>query len=184
MRRSTFHELLDRLRHGDEQAAEELVRQYEPEIRRMVRMRLNGSLSAVVDSVDISQSVFANFFVRVAIGQFDLDSPEQLLNLLIVMARNKCVDWQRREGKQRMQRAMLQEEPADDAESPFDRAEWSELMERFRSRLSTDEQDLAARRARGEAWNDIAQELGTTPDACRKRLTRACDRVAQELGLE
>ena len=33
-------------------------------------------------------------------------------------------------------------------------------------------------------WNEIAAELGGTPDGHRMRLTRALDRVAPELGLD
>ena len=36
----TFRELIDRVRSGDEQAAIDLVRRYEPAIRRAARVRL------------------------------------------------------------------------------------------------------------------------------------------------
>jgi RNA polymerase sigma-70 factor (ECF subfamily) len=39
--------------------------------------------------MDICQSVLASFFVRAAVGQFELDRPEPLVGLLIGMARNK-----------------------------------------------------------------------------------------------
>ena len=54
-----------RVRQGDEQAAEELVRRYEAEIRLEVRgwLRLrNPGLRRVFDSMDICQSVLASFF--------------------------------------------------------------------------------------------------------------------------
>src|SRR5439155_10201521 len=93
-----FTDLLRRVRAGDEQAATQLVRQYEPEIRRAVRIRLaNPRLQQVLDSMDICQSVLANFFTRAAAGQFDLESPEQLIRLLISMARNKVTDAARRQ---------------------------------------------------------------------------------------
>src|SRR5262245_54510452 len=82
--------LVERVRAGDARAAEELVRRYDPEVRRAVRVRLaDPRLQGVLDSMDICQSVLANFFARAAAGQFDLDSPEQLLALLVTMARNK-----------------------------------------------------------------------------------------------
>ena len=56
-----------------------------------LRCRL-ARLRRVLDSVDVCQSVLANFFVRVAAGQFDLDQPEQLLRLLATMARNRILD--------------------------------------------------------------------------------------------
>jgi len=39
----SFADFLDRIRAGDEQAAAELVRQYEPVIRREVRLRLHDT---------------------------------------------------------------------------------------------------------------------------------------------
>ena len=69
------------------------MRDYEPEIRRAVRIHLHDSpLQRQLDSVDICQSVLANFFVRAAAGQFDLTQPEKVIGLLVTMARNKPTD--------------------------------------------------------------------------------------------
>ena len=60
---------------------QELVRLYEPEVRRIIRTRLTDlHLRPLLDSQDICQSVLGNFFVRAATGQFELDTPQQLLN--------------------------------------------------------------------------------------------------------
>ena len=69
-----YADFIGRIRHGDERAAEELVRRYEPEIRLEVRgwLRLrNPALRRVFDSMDICQSVLASFFARAAVGDFD-----------------------------------------------------------------------------------------------------------------
>src|SRR5687767_6549155 len=74
-----FEAFLRRLRGGDQGAAAELVREFEPIIRRSVRSRLAGSpLAPVLDSEDVCQSVLASFFARVAAGQFELGGPEDL----------------------------------------------------------------------------------------------------------
>jgi hypothetical protein len=53
----TFRELIDRVRSGDEQAAIDLVRRYEPAIRRAARVRLSvPRLGRLLDSMDIWQS--------------------------------------------------------------------------------------------------------------------------------
>src|SRR5438552_17566387 len=97
-----FQELLDRVRSGDQEAARELVQRYEPAIRRAARVRLGDArLARRLDSMDICQSVLASFFVRVAAGQFDLERPEQLLSLLVAMARNKLATQSRTQGRQR-----------------------------------------------------------------------------------
>src|SRR3954451_10942080 len=85
-----FHDFIARIRGGDEDAARELVRQFEKVIRREVHLRLdNPRLYRVFDSMDISQSVLVSFFARASSGQFDLETPAQLVKLLIKMTRNK-----------------------------------------------------------------------------------------------
>src|SRR6516164_6643213 len=88
-----FQELIRRVRSGDAGAASELVRSYEPAIRRAARVRLvDPRLGRVLDSMDICQSVLASFFVRAALGQYELNTPDQLLRLLATMARNKLAN--------------------------------------------------------------------------------------------
>src|SRR5579871_5050344 len=72
-----FQQLMRRIRAGDQDAAAELVREYEPAIRRAARVwSLDPRLRRVFDSMDICQSVFASFFVRTALGQYDLQRPD------------------------------------------------------------------------------------------------------------
>src|SRR5439155_1979963 len=85
-------ELFQRVRGGDGAAAAELVRRYEPAIRRRVRVWLrlqDPRLRRVFDSMDICQSVLASFFVRAAAGQYELQDPGQLIALLFRMAQHK-----------------------------------------------------------------------------------------------
>src|SRR4051794_19258009 len=86
----SFQALMLRVREGDEAAAVELVRRYEPTIRRTIRLRLvDNRLCRMFDSMDICQSVLGSFFVRARLGQYDLGSPDHLIKLLMTMARNK-----------------------------------------------------------------------------------------------
>ena len=97
MSMTPISDLLAQVRGGDAAAAEELVRTYEPELRRAIRVRLTDArLRRLVDSIDICQSVLAGFFVRTAAGQYDIQTPEELLKLLVTMARNRVIDWARR----------------------------------------------------------------------------------------
>src|SRR6516225_3096861 len=90
--RSEFAEFLRRVRAGDEQAAEELVRRYEPAIRREVRLRLTDPrLYRLFDSMDVCQSVLAAFFLKAAAGQYQLERPEDLMRLLVGMTRKQLL---------------------------------------------------------------------------------------------
>jgi RNA polymerase sigma-70 factor (ECF subfamily) len=188
-----FRELIRKVRSGDQQAATDLVRQYEPEIRRAVRLRLTDPrLNRVLDSMDICQSVLANFFVRVHAGQFELDRPEQLLRLLVTMARNRLLDQARRQqaGRRDARRvdAAAEEGLANIADSgagtPSQIVSQAELLQRVRSQLTEEERLIAERRALGQDWAEIAKEMRSTPEAVRKKLGRAMDRVTRRLGLD
>jgi RNA polymerase sigma factor (sigma-70 family) len=188
---ATFLELIRRVRAGDQEAAAELVRAYEPAIRRTVRVRLKDTrLRRQFDSMDVCQSVLASFFVRAALGQFDLERSEQLLGLLSAMVRNKVAARAAHEGadKRDYRRTSAGLDAAAGVEIPTPppdgRLETQELLEKARRRLSEEERRLLDLKASGLEWADIAAQLGGTPDALRKKLTRAVDRVARELGLE
>ena len=85
-----FEDFVRRVRAGDEQAAEELVQLYEPLIRRELRIKMTDRrMSQLFDTVEICQSIWSSFFVRVAAGQYDLESPQHLAKLLSTMAKNK-----------------------------------------------------------------------------------------------
>jgi RNA polymerase sigma-70 factor (ECF subfamily) len=184
-----FAELLTRVRAGDAQAAEELVRKYEPAVRVAVRIQLTDpKLKRVLDSVDVCQSVLASFFVRAAAGQYDLESPAELIGLLVKMARNKlAMQARHHRARRRDQRRAVgldaaAEHPADEP-CPATQAAGRDLLQAFRARLTPEERELADRRAAGQAWRDIAAAMGGTADQRRVQLKRAADRVSHELGL-
>lgn len=191
---SSIKALLDRVRAGDASAAEELVRTYEPEVRRAIRVRMTDArLRKLVDSIDICQSVLAGFFVRTAAGQYDIQTPEELLRLLITMARNRVIDWSRRgQAERRDGRRNVSLQLDDGTDRPIASHEPSpasvlvnrDLLEQVRSRLSADELKLMEQRADGLGWTEIAAASGEQVNAVRMRLSRALDRVAAELGLE
>ena len=185
-----FADFLSRVRAGDDQAAKDLVDLYEPQIRRVVRVRLTSvSLRRVMDSIDVCQSVMADFFVRVANGQFELETPAQLIRLLGRMAQNKVIDHTRRQKAVRRDGGRLQAISCDDSAiaggdpTPSRIVAGRELLELVRARLTEKNRYLAEQRAQGRSWQELAQELGEKPDALRMRLSRALDGVTADLGL-
>jgi RNA polymerase sigma-70 factor (ECF subfamily) len=185
-----FQDLIRRIRGGDQLAATELVRRYEPAIRRAVRLRLaSAHLGSLLDSVDICQSVLGSFFVRAAAGQYELDTPENLQRLLVTMARNKLISQARKERAERRDRrrtAPVQPaaEPVDPIASPDQQAATRDLIHAVYRRLTPEERVLMELRQQGHDWNSIAAQLGDTSGVLRKRLSRALDRVTRQLGLE
>jgi RNA polymerase sigma-70 factor (ECF subfamily) len=187
----SFEDLIRRVRHGDGDAAAVLVRRYESAIRRAARFRLGDArLCAVLDSLDICQSVLASFFVRAAAGQYEITEPEQLLRLLVRMARNKVVDHARKEQAERRWHRQVpleggaQEQLAAAGPRPDQAASARELYQEVYRRLSALERRLVDQRSSGRDWATIAMEEGGSPVALRKQLSRALNRVASQLGID
>jgi RNA polymerase sigma factor (sigma-70 family) len=183
---------MQRVRAGDQQAATELVRQYESLIRREVRLHLEDRrLYRLFDSMDVCQSVLGSFFLRAAAGQYDLERPEQLVKLLVTMTRNKLASAARNQHRQRRDQRRAapggQEQLAflsDPNPGPDSVVSGQELLKRFREGLTDEERQLVDLRSEGLAWAEVAARLGGTPEARRMQLTRAIERMAHALGLE
>jgi DNA-directed RNA polymerase specialized sigma24 family protein len=188
---ATFQELIEWVRRGDGEAAVCLVRRYESAIRRAARFRLRSArLNAVLDSLDICQSVLASFFVRAAAGEYEITEPEQLLRLLVQMARNKVVDHARREHAQRRDHRQVplgvavHDTVVGTVPGPDHVASSRELFAEVYRRLSTEERRLVDMRNAGRDWASIAREQGVNAVALRKQFSRALNRVAQQLGID
>jgi RNA polymerase sigma-70 factor (ECF subfamily) len=186
----SFSDLIGRVRRGDQAAAAELVRRYEPAIRRAVRFRLTDpTLRRTCDSMDVCQSVLLSFFVRAASGQYELDTPEQLLKLLTAMARNKLLNTARnaraaRRDQRLVDNSFQESQLITDAPGPSRQAEARDLLEEVHRRLAPDERILVELRNQGHDWAAIAAQVGSNAVALRQKLHRALARVSAELGLE
>jgi RNA polymerase sigma-70 factor (ECF subfamily) len=181
MKNREFENFLAALRKGDEEVAAELVRRYEPLIRRVIRMRLTDPrLRRVFDSMDICQSVLANFFDEIAVGQLDVNTENHLRNLLVRMATNKLIDKIRRE--QRSAGGLPAEwEPTARGPSPSQVVAQRDLAQVIESQLSEKERWLAQKRAEGWSWVEMANETGDTTDALRMMHARALARIRSQL---
>jgi RNA polymerase sigma factor (sigma-70 family) len=184
MKSALFDEFLQAVRDGNARAAEELLRRYEPAIRRIVRLRLNDSpLRRLLDSTDICQSILAEFLARAGAGAFDVQSSRQLRGLLVTMALNKL------RSKARHERRHLGGLPdgwdcPDPHPTPGQSAARKDLVDVIRQRLPERERLLFDRRTAGDEWEEIAHDLGGSPDGLRMRLARAVRDVRDDLQRE
>jgi RNA polymerase sigma-70 factor (ECF subfamily) len=184
-----LEQLLERIRAGDHEAAAELVRRYEPEIRRVVRCRLRDHrLRRVFDSMDICQSVMGRFFAYATSHTLDISEPANLLSLLATMTRNKLRDTVRHETRTRRdhrrevhdQNALAEMVPTSDP-TPSQAVSNRDLLAHIRGRLDPEDLYLAEQRAEGREWSELAAEVGSTAEALRKRLARAFDKITAEM---
>jgi RNA polymerase sigma factor (sigma-70 family) len=86
-----FKTLMERLKNGDETAAQQLVDVYGETIIRVVRRKLNQKLRTLFDSIDFTQAVWASFFAF-APDRYQFDSPQKLIAFLTSLAQNKVVE--------------------------------------------------------------------------------------------
>ena len=88
-------EMLQRLRSGDQAAAEELHRRYAQRLCALAERQIGSRLGRRVGEDDIVQSVFRTFFRRTAEGEFSIDHSGSLWHLLVRITLNKI----RRQGE-------------------------------------------------------------------------------------
>jgi RNA polymerase sigma-70 factor (ECF subfamily) len=176
---------------GDQDAAAEIVRQFEPLILREIRLRLEDSrLRQECDTMDVSQSVLKSFFARAVAGEFSMEDPRQLLALLLTMARRKVVTRARHEHRQKRDRRRLDVNGAAEFDaipnrdpSPSAIVADAEFVAHARKLLSPDERQIADLRANSCSWKDVASRMGGTAQSRRVQFSRAVDRVTIQLGL-
>jgi internalin A len=174
----TFLELMQRVRAGDETAALELHATYADQLQRIIRIRLTQSaLRRQMDSIDICQSVFADFFVRTALGQYDLKSPTELLKLLATMGRNRLIHHAQKQRAARRDIRRVEGGAVEDFALPGGEGTPSqivsarELLQQCQARLTADERALLEQRRAGQGWDEIAATSGKSKHRRRKRAT-------------
>jgi RNA polymerase sigma factor (sigma-70 family) len=90
-----FHALMERVLAGSEEAAAELLRDYEPYLLHAIRKRLSKRIRPSFDSLDFAQDVWASVFA----GDWSrrvFRSPAEFVAFLAKLAHNKVADAGRR----------------------------------------------------------------------------------------
>lgn len=168
-----FGLLMQRVRAGSEEAAQELFERYGPHIFRVVRRRMTQKLRAKFDSADFVQAVWASFFAIPTCRQ-TFERPEALVAYLAQLASNKVVDAVR----QRMQTAKynVNRERSLDGSAAFQagtvagadptpsqiigaREEFAQLLKQLPAR----HQEIIVLLGEGHTHAEIAQRLNIDP---------------------
>ena len=186
-----FLDLIQRARSGDQTAATELVRRFEPFIQRMVRIRMyrrgdRDRLRHDIGSADVCQSVFRSLFRGLRKNRYRLEGPGDLEKVLHVMIRYNLATKARRSSVKL--RELLgdfeQQGWIDSGPQPDQEVAQQELITAIQEELSAEELDILTQSLDGTSWESIGQKLGTTADAARMRLKRALHRVRTKMGTE
>jgi RNA polymerase sigma factor (sigma-70 family) len=182
-------DLIQRSRSGEEAASAELVRQLEPIIQRIVRIRMRqrgdyDRLRHDVGSSDVCQSVFRSLFRGLRENRYRFDQPQDLERLLQVMIRFNVATKARR-SHVRLRELFDDFEQGgwvDSSPHPDQGMDQNDLIEAIREQFSEQEQELLTLWLDDTPWAAIGQKLGCSGDAVRVRLMRAVARVRKNLS--
>ena len=175
-----FLELLARVRGGDNSAAAELVQRYERIVLRSVRSRLGRSMRSAMDSMDVMQSVHRSLLTGVKSHRIQLDSPQQLIGLAVVMVQRKVArQWRKLKHFPTIGSASGEQSPvtalqaiASNEAAPAEMAAASDLLERLLGQLNAVDRQLVRLKLDGHSSVEAGRILGREPAFIRMRWSR------------
>jgi RNA polymerase sigma-70 factor, ECF subfamily len=190
-RGDSFDDILHRLRQGDDGASREVYHRYTHRLIYLARRRLSGKLAQKVDPEDVLQSVYRSFFLRVAVGEFDLQDWDGLWNLLVAITLRKCGrqleyhlaarrDVRRESSSEDGEGSMLDWQALAREPTPEEAAALTEMVDYLLRGLQDDRyQQILVLRLQGYGLEEISQQVGRSEqtvhrvlDQVKKRLRR------------
>ena len=187
---SSFGQLDQRLRQGDQEAVAEVVQRFTKRLIGLARGRLDLQIRQKIDAEDVLQSVYRSFFARQAGGQFRLDDWDSLWAILAVITVRKC-------GRQidyfQAQRRNIRREVRETSEStnsalpgweamareptPAEAAALSETVEVLLRDLKEEDREMVTLRLQGYTLEEIAGKCRRTERTVRRVLGRVRQRL-------
>lgn len=195
-REGNFHELMNRVREGDSNAAWELLDRYGRYVLHVIRQNLQPQLRSKFDSTDFYQNVWASFFAHPGMLQ-RFSTSKEFLGYLAGMAKNKLKMENRKRFNTKKHNVNKEsslesvapshdESPSKTHAEPMDagvptpsyvamvREEWDQWM----AQQSKQSQKVVELRFRGASFDEIADELHINEKTAR----RVIDSLIGRLG--
>ena len=176
-------DLIERARHGDQEAVEILFARHIPLLRRWATGRLPHWARDLADTGDLVQATALDAFR--SLNKFEVRGDGALQAYLRHALMNRLRNELRRVSRKPVP-AMLESGVADDAQSPLDAAINREQLEKYSAALdqlpAEDREAIIGRLEFGLSYAELAELLGkSTPDAARKVVTRALVKLAERM---
>jgi RNA polymerase sigma-70 factor (ECF subfamily) len=175
--------LLERLCQGDDQAAEQVFRTYEPYLRKVVRRQLPARLRAKFDSLDIVQSVWADVLDGFRGAGWRFEDADHLRAFLVKATRHRFIDRYRQH-----QRALEHERPLAEGEGdggpvspgprPSEVAKADDLWDKLLALCPPEHHDILRLKRQGLEAPEIAARTGLHEDSVRRLLRQLARRLA------
>jgi RNA polymerase sigma-70 factor (ECF subfamily) len=185
----SFANLMDQLRSGDSQAAEQIFRRFAHELILLAGHRLSALLRQKVDAEDVIQSVFRSFFRRNVERPWDLDGWDSLWRLLTTITLYKCghrFDYFRA-ARRDVQREVSFQPGGDESgrhweaiardPSPSEAAILTETVEQLMRSLEDRDRDILELSLQGESVIEISKRL----DCSERTVERGLNRIRKRL---
>lgn len=176
-------ELLERVRTGDKEALDQLLRRYLPALSRWASGRLPRWARDLSDTQDLVQDTLIRALKH--LGAFDYQHEGALQAYLRQAVMNRIRDELRRAHRKPRAEELGEELPNPSA-SPLDDAIGQEVLDRYEAALAQlrdDEREaIIARVELRQSYAEVALALGKpSPDAARVAVNRALVRLAEKM---
>lgn len=181
---SQLDDLLARFSAGDELAAAEVFRMYEPFLRLVVRRHLTSRLRVKLDSVDIVQSVWADVLTGFRAGNWTFTNAAQLRTFLAKAARNRLIDRVRQhraatEHEQPLAAVHADLAPTFRGPRPSEQAQADELWQQMLTVCPPAYHELLRLKRQGLELTEIAERTGLHYDSVRRILRKLARELAR-----
>ncbi|MCA9297077.1 MAG: sigma-70 family RNA polymerase sigma factor, partial [Phycisphaerales bacterium] len=175
--------LLELMRAGDRAAAAEFLDRYRTRIRHRIRWKLAADMRRLFDSQEILSTVGRRLDLYVREGKVRATSPGQLHQFILAVTDSALIDKARR--FRRLQRLEQPGVFADDVRDPLSDSRRAQRLHDAREEIETivksidDPMDRSIFRLREREMNhnEIAREVGLSPESVRQRWSKLCRRL-------
>ncbi|HEV3339065.1 MAG TPA: sigma-70 family RNA polymerase sigma factor [Pirellulales bacterium] len=180
-----LNQLVERLSLGDMSAAELLYAEIAPFLRLVVRRNLPRRLRPKFDSVDVVQSVWANFIEGIQAGRWQFENAAQLRAFLLKSARNRLIDRVRQfrvasEHERSLAPGTATDNWACREPRPSQHAQASDLWQRLLTACPPEHRELLRMKGDGAPLAVIARRTGLHVDSVRRILRQLARQVSQD----
>lgn len=177
-------QLLEQLNSGDEAAAEQVFREYEPYLRHLVRRQLRPAHRAKFDTMDVVQSVWADVVEGLRDSGWHFRDRDQLRGFLARLARNRFLDRCRKHGtalrrEEPLTGALTAEALASAEPRPSQVAQHNEMWDRMLALCPPTHHELLRLKRQGLPLGEIAARTGLHESSVRRILYDLAKRYAE-----
>jgi RNA polymerase sigma-70 factor (ECF subfamily) len=178
-----LNDVLERLCSGDDAAAEQVFREYEPYLRMVVRRMLPAQLRSKFDSHDVVQSVWADLLHGFRDAGWRFADAAHLKAFLVKVTRNRFLDRVRRhKNAMKQERSLSDLDAVENAAHPDPRpseiVQSDELWQKMLALCPPAHRQLLDLKRQGCSLAEIAGRTGLHPSSVRRILYELAHRLA------